>query len=98
MAASDRQEHNMGGIKRKLERLKEKNAEKEMKQKLSMFDRLPDECLSCEKAFDKKDRSMVESWRVVVREKEKKVNLYCPECWDFAQKIVLEALGNEKEE
>ena len=50
------------------------------------------------KVFDKKDRSMVESWRVVVREKEKKVNLYCPECWDFAQKIVLEALGNEKEE
>ena len=88
----------MGSIKRKLERLKEKNAEKEMKQKLSMFDRLPDECMSCQKVFDKKDRSMVESWRVVVREKEKKVNLYCPQCWDFAQKIVLEALGNEKEE
>ena len=85
----------MGGMKRKIERKKIKNAEKEMKQKLGMFDKLGEECLNCEKAFDKTDRSMVESWRVVVRQEEKKVNLYCPECWDFAQKIVKEALGGQ---
>jgi len=85
----------MGGMKRKIERKKVKNAEKEMKQKMGMFDKLADECLNCQKEFDKKDRSMVESWRVVVRESEKKVNLYCPDCWDFAQKIVKEALGGQ---
>lgn len=74
-----------------------KNAEKEMKQKLNMFDKLGEECLNCEKSFDKEDRQMVESWRVVVREDEGKVNLYCPECWDFAQKIVREALGNNEQ-
>ena len=74
-----------------------KNAEKEMKQKLNMFDKLGDECLACQKKFDKNDREMVESWRVVVREDEGKVNLYCPDCWDFAQKIVREALGNNEQ-
>lgn len=88
----------MGGLKRKLERNKAKNSEKEMKKKLNMFDKLGDMCLNCEKAFDKKDRAMVESWRVVVRESENKVNLYCPECWDFAQKIVKEALGNNEQQ
>lgn len=87
----------MGGLKRKLDRKKAKDAEKEMKQKLNMFDKLGEECLACQKKFDKKDRSMVESWRVVVRQDEGKVNLYCPECWDFAQKIVKEALGNDGE-
>lgn len=87
----------MGGLKRKIERKKMKDAEKEMKQKLNMFDKMGDECLNCQKEFDKKDRSMVESWRVVVRQDEGKVNLYCPECWDFAQKIVREALGNDGE-
>jgi len=85
----------MGGMKRKIERKKIKNAEKEMKQKMGMFDKLDDECLNCQKGFDKKDRSMVESWRVVVRKSENKVNLYCPDCWDFAQKIVKEALGGQ---
>lgn len=82
-------------LKRKMERKKIKNAEKEMKQKLNMFDKMGDECLNCQAPFDKKDRSMVESWRVVVRENEGKVNLYCPTCWDFAQKIVKEALGGQ---
>jgi len=34
------------------------------------------------------------SWSVVVREKEDKVNLYCPECWNGA----LEMLQQAKEE
>ena len=85
----------MGSLKRKMERKKIKNAEKEMKQKLNMFDKLGEECLNCQKGFDKTNRSMVESWRVVVRQDENKVNLYCPECWDFAQKIVKEALGGQ---
>lgn len=85
----------MGSLGRKLQRKKVKDAEKEMKQKMGMFDKMGDECLNCEKEFDKKDRSMVESWRVVVRQDESKVNLYCPDCWDFAQKIVKEAMNGQ---
>lgn len=86
----------MGGQKRKIQRKKQKAAEKELKDKLNMFEKIGDECLNCQAPFDKKDRSMVESWRVVVREQEGKVNLYCPPCWEFAQKIVREALGGQE--
>ena len=52
-----------------------------------MFDRIPNECLTCEAAFDKLNREMVMSWMLSVREQEKKVNLYCP-CWDKANQIL----------
>mgnify|MGYP003133328260 CR=1 FL=1 len=55
-------------------------AEKELKEKMFMFDKLGDSCMTCGKPFDKKDREQVQKWNVVVRRKEKKVNLYCPEC------------------
>ena len=66
----------------------------EIEQKMFMFDQLPDHCLSCQKDFDKKDKSQVMSWSVVVREKEKVVRLYCPDCWKKAIDVV-EALKNE---
>ena len=49
----------------------------------------------CEKPFDKKDREQVKSWNVVVREKEKKVNLYCPECWTKAKSIIDEFIRSK---
>ena len=33
---------------------------------------------------------MAMTWSVVVREKENKVNLYCPTCWDNAHKMISE--------
>ena len=39
---------------------------------------------------DKKDKQMAMTWSVVVREQEGKVNLYCPECWDNAHKLIKE--------
>ena len=53
-----------------------------------MFSRLPDECLTCRKPFDKKDREMVSSWYVVVKNESKTVNLYCPSCWQTAQRVI----------
>jgi len=80
----------MGSIQRKLARHKEKQAKKEMKQKLAMFDKLADECAACQKHFDKKSKEDVTTWSVVVREKEEIVRLYCPECWAMAKKIIKE--------
>ena len=71
-------------------RNKAKQAKKDLKQKVGMFDKLEDECLVCEKPFDKKSKEDVTSWFVTVREKQGVVNLYCPECWGTAQKVIEE--------
>ena len=83
----------MGSLKRKMARsaLKaQKKAEKKMAKKLMMFDMLDDECAACQKPFDKKSKEHAATWNVVVREQEKLVRLYCPECWDKANKIIEE--------
>jgi predicted RNA-binding Zn-ribbon protein involved in translation (DUF1610 family) len=69
---------------------KKKRAEKEMKQKVGMFEKLPDACDACNKDFDKKNKEMVMSWNVVVREAQGVVRLYCPECWSMAIKAIEE--------
>tara|TARA_R110000824_G_scaffold154529_5_gene326714 strand:+ start:377 stop:655 length:279 start_codon:yes stop_codon:yes gene_type:complete len=75
---------------RKLRRHKEKEAQKELKKKIGLFNKLPDYCLFCKKDFDKKDKEMVMSWSVVVRKEEESVRLYCPDCWARAKKIIEE--------
>jgi len=75
---------------RKLRRKKQKAAEKELQEKMSMFDRLPVECSACVKPFDKKDKEMVTTWNVVVRKKEGIVRLYCPDCWGKAVNLIKE--------
>ena len=82
---------------RKIKRAKEKKAKKEIKKKMNMFSRLPDECSSCLTAFDKTSKEMVSTWSVVVREQEKVVRLYYPTCWDKARKFV-EQYHKEQEE
>ena len=68
--------------------LKKLNNKPELEQKLGLFDKLPDHCLSCHKSFNKSDKSMVMSWSVVVREGKGVVRLYCPDCWKKASDIV----------
>ena len=77
-------------FKRKVRKKKAKDAQKELQNKVMMFDQLDDVCLVCGKPFDKKDRKMVNEWFVVVRQKEEVVNLYCPECWNRAKELVEE--------
>ena len=74
--------------KRKLQRARKKAAEKDIKQKLNMFDRIPENCMMCEKVFDKTDKEQVKSWYVVERRQQKSVNLYCPTCWDEGTAMV----------
>ncbi len=84
----------MSSLKRKFSRKKavkaKKNAEKDLAAKVSLFGELGTECLTCKKSFDKMDREQVTTWSVVVREREGKVNLYCPGCWDKAIDLVKE--------
>ena len=77
----------------KKELKKQHGVEDELAEKMMMFDHLPDECSACTKSFDKKDKDMVFSWSVVVRKDEKQVRLYCPTCWDAAQKAVEKVYG-----
>jgi len=82
--------------RRALERqLKKQGAsEDELAEKMFLFNKLPDECSACTKAFDKRDRDMVSSWSVVVRSDEQQVRLYCPTCWKAAQKAVEQVYGD----
>ena len=59
----------------------------ELNSKISLFGKTPDECLTCEKPFDKKNKEMVMSWNVVVHGEQEVVRLYCPQCWEHAKKI-----------
>ena len=75
-------------IERRMRKAKKRQAEKDIKEKIGMFSRLEDYCLVCEKSFDKQNKEMVQSWYVVVKEEQNKVNLYCPECWERANSLV----------
>ena len=68
-----------------------KDGTEEVAEKAALFGKLEDECLVCEEPFDKTNKEMVMSWSVVVREKEGKVNLYCPACWEKAQSVIEQA-------
>jgi 2-phospho-L-lactate transferase/gluconeogenesis factor (CofD/UPF0052 family) len=78
----------MGSITRKINRNRAKKSKKRMKKQVGLFDKLPTECLSCQAAFDKNSKEHHQTWKVVVREKEQIVRLYCKECWTAAERAV----------
>jgi len=57
-----------------------KDLGKQIKKQVSLFGRLPDECSSCGKTFDKKSREDHMTWQVRAYETEKSVQLWCPAC------------------
>ena len=61
---------------------KAKKMDTGIEEKMALFGQMPDNCNVCQAPFNKKDRDMVMSWHVIVRENQGKVNLYCPTCWD----------------
>ena len=76
--------------RRKLAKKKKKDSDSDIEKKMGLFDKLPSECTNCLTPYDKKDKKMAMSWTVVVREAELNVNLYCPTCWDNANKLIQE--------
>ena len=74
----------------KRRKTKQPESKTDIEEKMGLFDKLPDACDACKEKFDKRDKSMVQSWSVVVREEEGVVRLYCPSCWSMAKKLIEE--------
>ena len=64
-------------------------------EKISQFGKLPEQCTTCAEPFDKRNREMLASWNVVVRQDT--VRLFCPCCMTKARNI-LEKYGEEHNE
>ena len=77
---------------------KAKVDESALGKKMGLFDLIPEECMLCHAKFDKSDKNMVSTWQVSVREKQKVVRIYCPECWSKAQNLLTELGINNNEE
>ena len=73
---------------RKRKKNKVKQVKKDLKEKIGMFSQIGEQCLICDKPFDKQNKEMVQSWYVIVREQQDQVNLYCPGCWNRANSFV----------
>ncbi len=72
--------------RRALHKNLDKNTAANLTEKISQFDKMPQQCSACQKAFDKKDKDMVKSWSVVV--KQEVVRLFCPDCIKAAKEIL----------
>ena len=83
--------------RRALEKETNKKSAENIADKISQFQNLPDECLTCLSPFDKKNKEMANTWNVVVRDPET-IRLYCPTCWDMARKVAFEYLKEKKED
>ena len=75
---------------------KSKKQKTDLDQKLGLFDLLPEECMVCMKPFDRTNKEQVQSWNVVVREKESIVRVYCPTCWSKAKQLIDEIKSNNQ--
>lgn len=75
---------------------KKADAQSKLIKQVSLFDKLPDECSACSKPYDKQDKQMARTWNVVVKDEET-VRLYCPNCWNTANKIIQEVMKDGTE-
>tara|TARA_E500000331_G_C17232679_1_gene703357 strand:+ start:1322 stop:1567 length:246 start_codon:yes stop_codon:yes gene_type:complete len=72
--------------KRAMQKSTGKDATQQLANKVAQFNKLPEFCLTCNKEFDKKDKEMINTWNVVV--KQDTVRLFCPECVDKAKEAI----------
>jgi len=74
--------------RREIQSLAKKAGNKDIEEKMKLFSRLGDKCRICDSPFDKTDMNQLSEWMVIVRKSERKLNLYCPPCWDKAKNAV----------
>ena len=72
--------------RRSMDKKMGKDATKNLSEKIFQFTKLPEGCSACEKSFDKKNKEMVQSWNVVV--KQEVVRLFCPECINKTREVI----------
>jgi endogenous inhibitor of DNA gyrase (YacG/DUF329 family) len=68
--------------RRKAEKVKKSltPSEQNLSEKIFLFEQIPVACTTCAEPFDKTDKSMALTWKVVVREEQQQVRLFCPTC------------------
>ena len=81
-------------VRRKAYLKKKAEVEAKLGSAISMFDRLPESCQVCGKAFGKTNKEHVKTWTVNVRGKEKAVYLFCPDCVSAMKETVDDYLDN----
>jgi|19_taG_2_1085344.scaffolds.fasta_scaffold00491_11 ribosomal protein L44E len=64
--------------RRRMEKSMGTESTEKLAEKIFQFNQLPEACNACTKTFNKKDKDMVQSWSVVVRQEV--VRLFCPAC------------------
>ncbi len=67
-------------MNRKQRRTLRKQMGSEATSSLDLMLGISEQCLTCKKLYDKKDKEMVKTWFVEVFNAQKKVDLYCPQC------------------
>lgn len=77
-------------LKRTIKKAKKKKAEKELKDKVMSFDRMPDCCVMCYKEFDRKSKEHHDTWIIVEKREKKRVSLFCPDCWENGLAVIKE--------
>ena len=82
--------------KKKKEKAQAQQQQEHLKKQMNMFDRMPSTCSACGEVFPK-TREAHMSWRVVVRNQEQQVRLFCPTCVEKASKLVEEQDATEQE-
>tara|TARA_Y100000592_G_C5351866_1_gene259240 strand:- start:324 stop:605 length:282 start_codon:yes stop_codon:yes gene_type:complete len=73
-----------------------KQATDNLAQKISSFSKLPEVCTACQKEFDKKDKDMLQSWSVVV--KQEVVRLFCPDCINKTKEAIEHVSTKDRQE
>lgn len=63
-----------------------KGSAPDISDKMTQFQKLPEQCTVCSNEFDRKNREMLQTWNVVVRQDH--VRLFCPDCMKKAKEVV----------
>lgn len=79
--------------KKKKDKAQAQHLQEQLAKQMNMFDRLPEACSACGEDFPK-TREAHMSWRVIVRNKEQQVRLFCPDCLEKANSLA-ERLADE---
>jgi hypothetical protein len=77
-------------IKRGQAKKRKKELERDLNEKLSLYERMAQQCFVCYAPFDKNNKKLMQEWYVVVRDNDAPVNIYCPACWNAGIKKLKE--------